>query len=125
MGTIPTLVHDRAAPRLVDEVIAPRMASLARCENCGSPNVLSKQETSTAIYWCCQRCGELSATERISVRDSRADECGTRPAMCPFCQGKAVDTQATIVPVTTQWRCLECDRTWTIPSRAAVPPSFR
>lgn len=53
--------------------------------------------------------------------DSRSDECGTRPAMCPFCHGQAVDTQATIITVTTYWRCLECDRTWTIPSRFPVP----
>jgi ribosomal protein L37AE/L43A len=64
MGTIPTLVQERAAPRLVDEVIAPRMVSLARCESCGSPNVFSTLETSAAIYWRCQRCGELSVTEK-------------------------------------------------------------
>jgi ribosomal protein L32 len=62
MGTTPTLVHDRAAPRVVDEVKAPRMVSLARCENCGSPSVFSTLVTSMAIYWRCQRCGELSMT---------------------------------------------------------------
>jgi hypothetical protein len=63
MGTTPTLEHERAAPRLVDEVNAPSMVSLAPCENCGSPNVLSTLVTSMAIYWRCQRCGELSVTE--------------------------------------------------------------
>jgi ribosomal protein L37AE/L43A len=53
--------------------------------------------------------------------DVRSAEGGTRPAMCPFCHGKAVDTRATIITVTTYWRCLECDRTWTIPSLAPVP----
>jgi hypothetical protein len=64
MGTTPTLERDSAAPRLVDERNAPRMVSLARCENCGSPNVLSTLVTSMTIYWRCQRCGELSMTER-------------------------------------------------------------
>ena len=64
MGTTPTLEHERSAPRSVGEVTAPRMVSLARCENCGSPNVLSTLVTSMTIYWRCQRCGELSMTER-------------------------------------------------------------
>jgi hypothetical protein len=40
--------------------------------------------------------------------------------MCPFCHGEAVDTQATIIGVTTYWRCLDCDTMWTIPRRAPV-----
>jgi hypothetical protein len=63
MGTTPTLVHERAAPRVVDEVKAPRMVSLAPCENCGSPNVFSTLVTSMAIYWRCQRCGEIATTK--------------------------------------------------------------
>jgi hypothetical protein len=57
----------------------------------------------------------------MTIPDSRSADGGARPAICPFCHGKAVDTRATIVTVTTYWRCLECDRTWTIPSCAAVP----
>ena len=64
METIPTLEHESAAPRLVDEVITPRMVSLAPCENCGSLNVLSTLETSRVIYWQCQDCGEISATKQ-------------------------------------------------------------
>jgi len=64
METIPTLEHESAAPRLVDEVNAPRMVSLAPCENCGSLNVLSTLETSLVIYWRCQDCGEISATKQ-------------------------------------------------------------
>ena len=64
MGTIPTLAHETAAPRLVDEVNAPRMVSLARCENCGSPNVFSTLVTSCAIYWRCQKCDEISVTNK-------------------------------------------------------------
>jgi len=57
----------------------------------------------------------------MTIPDSRSADEGARPAICPFCHGKAVDTRATIVTVMTYWRCLECDRTWTIPSGAAVP----
>jgi hypothetical protein len=63
MGTIPTLEYESAAPRLLHEVSAPRMVSLARCENCGSPNVLSTLVTSMAIYWRCQKCDEISVTQ--------------------------------------------------------------
>ena len=64
MGTTPTLEHERSAPRLVDEVSAPCMVSLARCENCGSSNVLSTLVTSVAIYWRCQKCDEISVTNK-------------------------------------------------------------
>ena len=64
MGITPTLEDERGAPRLVDEVNAPRMVSRASCENCGSANVFSTLVTSTAVYWRCQRCGELSVTEK-------------------------------------------------------------
>jgi len=57
----------------------------------------------------------------MTIRDSRSADGAARPAICPFCHGKAVDTRATIVTVTTYWRCLECDKTWTIPSYTAVP----
>lgn len=65
MGTTPTIEHESATPRLVHEVSAPRMVSLARCENCGSRNLLSTLVTSTAIYWRCQKCDEISVTKRI------------------------------------------------------------
>jgi len=64
MGTIPTLEYETAAPRLIDAVNAPRMVSLALCENCGSPNVYSTLVTGMAIYWRCQRCGEISETKK-------------------------------------------------------------
>jgi ribosomal protein L37AE/L43A len=52
----------------------------------------------------------------MTIPDSPSSEGGARPARCPFCHGKAVDTRATTITVTTYWRCLECDRTWTIPA---------
>jgi len=64
MGATPTLEHQRSAPRLVAEVNAPSIVSRARCENCGSPNVLSRLVTSTAIYWRCQKCDEISVTDK-------------------------------------------------------------
>ena len=53
----------------------------------------------------------------MTISDSPSAESGARPASCPFCHGKAVDTRATTIAVATYWRCLECDRTWTIPSQ--------
>jgi ribosomal protein L37AE/L43A len=44
-----------------------------------------------------------------------------RPSMCPFCGGKAIDTLAKVITVTTYWRCRECDKTWTIASQTASP----
>jgi hypothetical protein len=59
----------------------------------------------------------------MTIPYSRGDEGSTPPALCPFCRGKAVDTHARVVDVATYWRCLACDRTWTIPSRVlSVPP---
>ena len=43
-----------------------------------------------------------------------------RPTTCPFCKGKIIDTLAKVVTATTFWRCLECDKTWTI---AGLRPS--
>ena len=55
----------------------------------------------------------------MTILDSLSAEGGARPASCPFCHGKAVDTRATTITVATYWRCLECDRTWTIFSPAS------
>jgi hypothetical protein len=41
--------------------------------------------------------------------------------MCPFCNGRAVDTLAKVITVTTYWRCRECDKTWTIASQTPSP----
>ena len=54
------------------------------------------------------------------MSDSGFDEVVTRPTMCPFCKGKAVDTLAKVITKTTYWRCRHCDRTWTIASMPAV-----
>jgi hypothetical protein len=43
----------------------------------------------------------------------------TRPSTCPFCKSKIIDTLAKVITDTTFWRCLKCDRTWTIASLAA------
>jgi ribosomal protein L37AE/L43A len=42
-----------------------------------------------------------------------------RPTMCPFCDGKVIDTLAKVVNVRTVWRCRTCDETWTIGSLAS------
>ena len=44
----------------------------------------------------------------------------TRPAACPYCKGKAVDTLAKLFTVKTMWSCRKCDRTWTIAGLAAA-----
>jgi hypothetical protein len=51
-------------------------------------------------------------------------EAATRPTMCPFCKGDIIDTLAKVFTVKTLWRCLQCDRTWTISSlkASAIPP---
>ena len=54
----------------------------------------------------------------MTIPDSLSAEGGARPTRCPFCHGKAVDTRATTITVTTYWRCLERDRTWMIRSHA-------
>ena len=43
----------------------------------------------------------------------------TRPTVCPFCNGRIIDTLAKVLSVTTVWRCRGCDRTWTIASLPA------
>jgi len=57
--------------------------------------------------------------------DSRFTGTVTRPAVCPFCNGKIIDTFAKVFTATTLWRCRECDETWTIASRPPVPPRPR
>jgi ribosomal protein L37AE/L43A len=54
----------------------------------------------------------------MTIPDSPSAGGGARAPSCPFCHGKGVDTRATTITVTTYWRCLECDKTWTIPSHA-------
>jgi uncharacterized protein with PIN domain len=57
------------------------------------------------------------------MSDSRF-ETVPRPTVCPFCNGKVIDTLAKVITATTFWRCKQCDGTWTIASRAAsVRPS--
>jgi transposase-like protein len=45
-----------------------------------------------------------------------SDAVVARPAMCPFCKSKIIDTLAKIITVTSFWRCRQCERTWTIAS---------
>ena len=59
-----------------------------------------------------------------TMSDSRSGETVARPTECPFCHGRAVDTLARIITVTTCWRCRHCDATWTIaglPGASAQP----
>ncbi len=48
------------------------------------------------------------------MSDSRVAQDVARPAVCPSCNGKIIDTLAKVLTETTVWRCRECDRTWTI-----------
>jgi ribosomal protein L37AE/L43A len=57
--------------------------------------------------------------------DYRPDAPVTRPAKCPECDGKAIDTLAKVFSPTTVWRCRACDQTWTIRSHAASLPQPR
>jgi ribosomal protein L37AE/L43A len=49
--------------------------------------------------------------------DPQSDRVISRPTMCPFCQGKAVDTLAKSITTTTLWRCRGCEKTWTLNSQ--------
>jgi ribosomal protein L37AE/L43A len=51
--------------------------------------------------------------------ESRRTEVIERPAACPFCKGKVIDTLAKVITVTTFWRCRHCDETWTVASLAS------
>jgi ribosomal protein L37AE/L43A len=48
-----------------------------------------------------------------------------RPALCPFCKSKAVDTLAKVITVTTFWRCRECEGTWTIAGQNPSSARYR
>ena len=48
-----------------------------------------------------------------------------RPAVCPSCKGKIIDTLAKVITETTVWRCRECDQTWTIASTRASSTRVR
>jgi ribosomal protein L37AE/L43A len=49
-------------------------------------------------------------------------EAVTRPTECPFCKGRAIDTLAKVITVTTLWRCRKCEGTWTIASLPKASP---
>ena len=59
------------------------------------------------------------------MSESGFKEAATRPTTCPFCQGKAVDTLAKVITVTTFWRCRTCSGTWTIAGMASRPRPLR
>jgi ribosomal protein L37AE/L43A len=50
--------------------------------------------------------------------ETRVDAEVARPARCPFCNGKIIDTQAKVISEKALWRCRECEATWTIESQA-------
>ena len=50
------------------------------------------------------------------MRDSPFSENVAKPAACPFCKSKIIDTLAKVITVTSFWRCRECEQTWTIAS---------
>jgi ribosomal protein L37AE/L43A len=41
----------------------------------------------------------------------------TRPAVCPFCNSRAVGTLAKVIDADTYWRCSQCGSGWTAPLR--------
>jgi ribosomal protein L37AE/L43A len=52
---------------------------------------------------------------------SHADATVPRPALCPYCNSKAIDTLAKVFTARTLWRCRECSETWTIGGPGAPP----
>ena len=50
------------------------------------------------------------------MTESLANTPVTRPAMCPFCRGKVIDTLAKVLTTASLWRCRHCDGTWTLAS---------
>ena len=59
------------------------------------------------------------------MHDEHANDAPARPTMCPFCNGRRIDTLARVITATTCWRCLHCAKTWTIASLTAAPPPTR
>lgn len=59
------------------------------------------------------------------MRDPTPERVTPRQVVCPFCNGKPVDTLAKVITETTFWRCLRCERTWTVAGLAASKRSFR
>ena len=55
------------------------------------------------------------------MSDPRFTEPIPRPAHCPFCRSKVIDTLAKIVTPTSFWRCRQCEKTWTIGGQPASP----
>ncbi len=56
-----------------------------------------------------------------NMHDLRSAQVVTRPVVCPYCDGKIIDTLAKVISAATLWRCRSCDRTWTIASMPAMP----
>ena len=54
--------------------------------------------------------------ENSIMPDSGFSQDVARPAKCPFCKSKIIDTLAKVITATAVWRCRECDQTWTIAS---------
>jgi ribosomal protein L37AE/L43A len=67
-----------------------------------------------------QRPRQESARMR-NMHDPRSAQAVTRPVVCPYCDGKIIDTLAKVISAATLWRCRSCDRTWTIASLPAMP----
>lgn len=56
------------------------------------------------------------------LSDSRSNE-ADRPSQCPFCNGRVLDTLAKVITPATTFRCLSCEKTFTLAS--LKPPSIR
>ena len=65
--------------------------------------------------------GSVSMTTMSLLSDTSVG----RPTACPFCKGKVIDTLAKVMSVLTSWRCLNCQRTWTIASLLKTPALAR
>jgi len=55
-----------------------------------------------------------------SFFEPRLDTEATRPATCPSCQGRVIDTLAKVITAETRWRCRGCDHTWTGAGKTAA-----
>jgi ribosomal protein L37AE/L43A len=88
-------------------------------------NRLPLEQVATLIAAIDAACRGIDVADvQRSTRMYESQPTGTvpRPAACPFCNSKIIDTLAKVFTVTTFWRCKQCDETWTIASLASRRP---
>jgi len=60
-----------------------------------------------------------------AMSESEFNEKVLRPATCPFCNSRGVDTLAKEITANTLWRCRACGMTWTIDTLRKSQPGRR